>query len=242
MPPCQRRRGGRYYLWDSRLVETADDTLFEPQAWARDSKLMGRASGRGTAWFLRASHDQAWVLRHSRRGGAMARIGDDAYLWLGRSRCRVFREWRLLAQLAARGLPVPRPVAARVSRRGLVYRGDLITVQVPAARPLPDWLLEQNLAEARWREIGATIARFHNAGICHHDLNARNILMAADGAVTLIDFDKSTLRPPGRWCRHNLARLRRSLDKIAGQQPGLHFTETDWADLRTGYVCASPAV
>lgn len=237
-PPCasrQRRHGGRYYIWNRRLLDAADDALFEPEAWAQAGRLSGQASGRGAAYFLRNEAGTGWVLRHSRRGGIVAHISDDSYLWLGLSRSRVFREFRLLAELHGRDLPVPEPVAARVVRRGLMYRGDLITVEVPNARPLADWLADTALPEQRWQAIGATIARFHHAGVYHHDLNARNILLDADGAITLIDFDKSALRRPGRWCRQNLARLRRSLDKIAGRKPGLHFRDQDWRHLQTGY-------
>jgi len=233
--PRQWHGSGHYFVYDARIVDTVDDALFEPQAWRARGQLAGQASGRGTAYFLQAGEREQWVLRHSRRGGIVAHVSDDAYIWLGRSRCRVFREWRLLAALRQRGLPVPAPVAARVVRTGLIYRGDLITVCVPAARPLADWLAAQRLAAATWQAIGAIIARFHHAGVYHHDLNARNILLDAAGAITLIDFDKSRLRRPGRWCEHNVARLRRSLGKIAGRQHGLYFDDKDWAALRRGY-------
>lgn len=233
--PRQYQSNGHYFLYNARVIDRVDDALFEPQDWVARGKLVGEASGRGAAYFLQAGADEQWVLRHSRRGGGVAHLSDDAYIWLGLNRCRVFQEWHLLADLCRRGLPVPTPVAARVVRDGVIYRGDLITVCVPAARPLADWLSDQALSAAIWRTVGATIARFHRAGVYHHDLNARNILLDADGAITLIDFDKSRLRSPGRWREHNVVRLRRSLDKIARRQPGLHFDAADWAALRSGY-------
>src|SRR5699024_7910989 len=166
-------------------VDWPEADLFEPQTWQAVGRLIGQASGRGAAWFLRPEQGGAWVLRHSRRGGLVARISDDRYLWLGAERCRVMQEFRLLTELRKRGLPVPAPVAARVSRHGCVYTGDLITVQVDNARPLADWLAEKALAAAVWRRIGTIIARFHHAGVYHHDLNARNILVDDNGNVTL---------------------------------------------------------
>lgn len=237
----QSRRGTHHFLWDSALIETVDDALFQPQRWAVDDALAGQAGGRGTAHFLQASASEQWVLRHGMRGGAVARLSRDAYVWLGAARCRTFREWRLLHDLYRRGLPVPRPVAARAVRAGALYRCDLITVRVAAARPLAEHLREQALGEVSWRAIGATIARFHIAGVYHHDLNARNILLDEQGGVTLIDFDKSRLRTPGRWCARNLARLRRSLDKIHAAGPGLHYDAADWSVLQAGYASRSGA-
>lgn len=241
MQPRQEQQRGHYFLWDADRVDAISDTCFEPAAWADDDALIGEATGRGAAYFLRTPDDHEWVLRHSRRGGMAANVSHDHYLWQGVQRCRVFREWRFLAALAEQGLPVPAPVAARAVKRGLTYRGDLITTRVSDARPLADWLLERDLAATGWQAIGATLARFHRAGVDHHDLNARNILIDADERVTLIDFDKSEQRPVGRWREKNLARLRRSLDKLAGAQRDFYFFEADWAALRGGYASAFAA-
>ena len=47
------------------------------------------------------------VLRHYRRGGLVAPLLGDKYVWNGRTRSRGFAEFALLAELARRGLPVP---------------------------------------------------------------------------------------------------------------------------------------
>ncbi len=100
----------------------------------------------------------------------------------GRARieCGAFAEWRLLALLTERGLPVPKPVAARYQRSGLIYRCDLITKRIANAEPLSAVLARGGLArgadpEMQWRAIGATIANLHRAGVDHADLNAHNI-------------------------------------------------------------------
>jgi 3-deoxy-D-manno-octulosonic acid kinase len=52
--------------------------------------------------------------------------------------------------------------------------------------------------------------------VCHADLNLHNLLLDAQSRVYLIDFDRGTRRAAGAWKAANLARLRRSLDKVAG--------------------------
>ena len=65
--------------------------------------------------------------------------------------------------------------------------------------------------------VAEVIARMHGLGVWHADLNAYNILLDAQGKAWLIDFDRG--RQGGisaRACAANLARLRRSLQKVGG--------------------------
>src|SRR5262249_40990674 len=135
----------------------------------------------------------------------------DRYLWTGAERTRGFVEFRLLAQLAERGLPVPGPVATRFVRHGARYTADLITREIPQASTLAE-LLRADRADADVAaRVGRTLAAFHNAGAYHADLNAHNVLLDAS-TVWLIDFDRGELRAPARaWQQANLARLKRSL-------------------------------
>jgi len=150
-------------------------------------------------------------------------------VWAGETRVRAFAEWRLLALLTERGLPVPKPVAACYQRSGLIYRCDLITRRIANAEPLSGVLARGAIAEARWRAVGAVIAGLHRAGVDHADLNAHNILLDPKGTVSIVDFDRGRMRGPGTWAARNLQRLRRSLTKIG------HFSEESWGWLMAGY-------
>ena len=188
-----------------------DPALFSPAYWRQHGGVVGEAPGRGTSLFVQAGSQQ-WVLRHYRRGGLIGRVIRDRYLWTGLERTRAFRELRLTAELHARGLPVPPPVAACVWRHGLSYRAALITVRLAGTRALAERLAD---ADATLLErVGASIARFHAAGLDHVDLNARNLLVDAADQVWLIDLDRCRLRPPGAWQAANLDRLARSLAKF----------------------------
>ncbi|HJU39356.1 MAG TPA: 3-deoxy-D-manno-octulosonic acid kinase, partial [Tahibacter sp.] len=170
------------------------------------------------------------VLRHYRRGGLVARVLDDRYLWTGEPRTRAFAEFRLLQTLAARGLPVPAPVAARYRRSGPFYRADLLMRRIPQSRTLAQHLAQETADAAAFARVGATIARFHAAGAYHADLNAHNIMLAGDN-VYLIDFDRGELREPeSGWQRENLERLKRSLAKI-----GASDLDARWAALAGAY-------
>jgi tRNA A-37 threonylcarbamoyl transferase component Bud32 len=86
--------------------------------------------------------------------------------------------------------------------------------------------------EQQWRAIGSTIARFHSHGVQHADLNASNILLGADGAVYVLDFDRGRIRARGAWEQEVLARLKRSLDKLKAQRGDVAFGEREWEWLR----------
>ena len=210
-------------LYDATLLDHADDSLFEPPADAPAPE-----GGRGGARIIRHG-DGEWVLRHYRRGGLPGRFVRDLYLWTGIEATRPWREWRLLHTLYKEGLPVPRPLAARVARRGFIYRGDLVTARIPKARSLAALLGDPR--RLPWDVVGRTLHRFHEAGVWHADLNAHNILLDESGGVHLIDFDRGERRrPEAGWQRANLARLRRSFDKLTGG-----FDAEAWSALLDAY-------
>lgn len=212
-------------LCDANGAPQIGPHLFDPEYWRQAGKVVGEAPGRGASLFIAAS-DEQWVLRPYRRGGLIARISTERYLWCGAERSRAFREMRLTAHLHALGLPVPRPVAAGVTRHGLTYGAGLITVRLPDARALAECLSEAD--EALLHRVGRTIRRFHDAGLDHVDLNARNLLVDPEGAIWLIDLDRCRLRSPGGWQDANLERLARSLAKF--------YAPSAIAAVREGYA------
>ncbi len=222
-------------LYDKSLINHISDDDFDAECWPWSSPVTGglRAAGRGRTMFVGTGTPE-FVLRHYRRGGLMGRVNADRYLWLGRDRTRAFREWRLLAELKARGLPVPRPAAARYCRRALWYTADLLTVREPGIRPLSERLLAGTDA-GFWAGLGRGIRRFHDAGAWHADLNAYNVQVNAADELFLLDFDRGRLRPDGRWRHGNLERLRHSLEKVAALDPRIRFSGEDWRQLLAGY-------
>lgn len=225
-------------LYDGSRLGNATGTMFDPDYWHAHGKVSLPPAGRGAALFIEHPGG-SWVLRHYRRGGMMAHVSRDRYLWTGEARTRPFSEWRLLWELHREGLPVPAPVAARYRRSGLTYVGDLITERIVDAQPLSVLLQSQSLPAETWEAVGRCIRRFHDAGVCHADLNAHNILLASSGAVFLIDFDRGQRRAPGGWTQENLQRLQRSLNKINQGLLAEGSSSADWEALLRGYAGAS---
>ncbi len=219
-------------LYDAARIRKAEPRWFSRSYWTERDALTEVAGGRGSVCFLQTDTGR-WVWRHYRRGGLVARLFKDRYLWTGEARTRSFVEWRLLAELQRRGLPVPAPIAAAYRRHGLVYEADLITAELPPSTTLAQ-ALAAPLSADRWQAVGRTVAQFHAQGVQHVDLNAYNILLGTDGAVYVLDFDRGRLRARGTWEQRVLARLRRSLEKVSAQRGG-QFDAACWRSLMKGY-------
>jgi len=221
-------------LYDASRLDQPDLGCFSRDRWRAQGRLEEISGGRGTVAFL-ADGTNRWVLRHYRRGGAVARLLDDRYAWMGEARVRSFREFRLLRQLVTWGLPVPVPVAAGYCRAGPVgYRADLITEELPTRLTLAQALREAPVAADTWGHIGASIGRLHAHGVHHADLNANNILLGPAAEVYVVDFDRGRVRRRGRWEDRVLARLERSLRKVTAGLPADRFGAPQWERLMRG--------
>ena len=227
------REGSSFVLCRRGEPEPIVPEWFRDRFWRERNLVVGEVPGRGAVLFVRRG-GRTWALRHYRRGGAVARLTADRYLWAGLERTRAFREWRLLRELHDDGLPVPRPVAAHVCRSGLTWRGDILTERIADTRSLASAMTAGEVDAGTWEAVGATVRRFHDGGVDHADLNAHNVLLDRATGVFLVDFDRSAVRSGSGWQRRNLNRLRRSLRKIARTSGGA-FAEPDWRRLLQGY-------
>ena len=127
-------------LFDAGVIAQADfdPAWFEPVYWRARGQAQTASAGRGGASYIDAPFGRS-VLRHYRRGGMIARVMGDRYLWTGGERTRGFAEFRLLSILRER-------LACRCrSRRVIAATGALsrgpITRRIEAA--------------TRWRIAGA---------------------------------------------------------------------------------------
>lgn len=224
-----------HVLFDEDLVPEFEPALFDPQSFLADSDI--NRLGRGAAYLFQF-HGVDMVLRHYQRGGLVRFVNRDSYLYRGLQNTRMWCEFNLLEQLFSADLPVPRPIAIRCVRHNrFCYRGDLITQTIPNSETLAERLNRIELPNALWEQLGATIARFHQAGAYHADLNANNIMIDQHQQFYLIDFDKGELRSPSDqpWQQQNLKRLLRSFAKLKHRSPHMHFHERHWQLLLSGY-------
>lgn len=223
-------------VYDADLIQQPGTHLFAADDWERSGSIVGQAPGRGNALFLESGFGPA-VLRRYLRGGWAAQLSREHYLYTGFERSRPVVEFYLLARLFEQGLPVPRPLAALCARKGFYYSGDLITRRLLNVVPLADLTGSRQNDREMWHATGACIRTFHNHGVVHADLNARNILIGRENSVYLIDFDRARIRAgAGRLFEANLNRLQRSLQKFLSSRQ----VEQGWHYFQRGYMESPP--
>ena len=233
----------QYCFYDSNVIRAFSTEMLSAQYWQNINAITGSAQGRGTTWFVRYvdpsdSQYKHWVLRHYYRGGLIGKIIHDSYFFTSLNNTRAAQEYALLAHMHTLGLPVPKPIAYRIVRKGLFYQADLLSTRIENAQDLVAILSKQNLSSQLWQHIGATIKRFHDNNIYHHDLNVHNVLIDNQDQVFVIDFDCGAVRASNQqnWKKSNLARLHRSFLKEADKLPNFNWCNDHWQLLLDGYL------
>ncbi len=214
-------------LYDDTLISEPDENLFDLEFWANDEKTRLINKGRGKVLLINCQGLPS-VLKHYYRGGLVSNFLSEKYLWQGESNARSIKEFRVLQEMSQAGLPVPRPIAARVNRQGIFYTADLITSRIDHSSSMGDCLKENSLSSDLWKNIGSCIASFHMQGFYHHDLNIENILIDSDQKVFLLDFDKAVqMDPINNMAQKNINRLQRSINK-SYPNSSKQFPKAEW--------------
>jgi len=222
---------------NTHLSSSLQNEWFDIDFWQQQNAVTGHSKGRSITWFIEYQTNH-WVLRHYHRGGLVAKLMRDYYWFSSVEQSRCFQELKLLELMYLQGLPVPKPIAARVVKRGLFYQADLLIEKIPLSEDLVQRLGRKSMTEVEWHSVGSMIAKFHQAGVFHADLNAHNILLDSELKFWLIDFDKCEYRSTKdvSWANKNLARLYRSFNKEKGLHQTFHFDEQNWQWFNSGYM------
>ncbi len=207
---------------------------FNLHQYAETNNIRSNNNGRAAVAFIHLGSERG-VLRHYYRGGMAAKLSDDHFIWSGINSTRAIREYRLLEWMTKLNLPVPVPLGARVIKTGLFYTCDLITREVVGTETLANKLYCCEIDRQHWHAVGTAIRSLHRHGLYHADLNANNILITDNGAVTIIDFDRCSRRTGSRWKADNIKRLKRSLDKLSARGAVNHFNPGSWQALLDSY-------
>jgi len=187
-------------------------TVLEYAARHRNARVL---RGRGDAYAAplpAPSENVRVVVRHNRHGGLLAPLTGDLFL----PPTRAPHELETSVQLRALGIPTPEVVGYVIYPVGVVFRRvDVLSREVSGGRDLADILTSASQSD-RVAAFAATtdlVARLSRAGARHHDLNAKNILIAP-GSAYVLDVDRVALGyAPDSALNRNLERLGRSLRK-----------------------------
>ena len=193
-----------------------------------------REAGRGTVTFF-SGCGLDLVHKTYKRGGLIRKLVSNSYFWTGLSKTRAHIEFDGLKKMFDLGLPVPRPVAARIVRKGIFYRAELITEEIENATTFGKNLAANNLSTSMLKELGVAIRSLHGKGFMHPDLNIENILIGDSKKIFFLDFDQTQpLRQKEIQFGIDIERLRRSVKKFCLKNER-DFPEREWQIMLEAY-------
>ena len=212
------------------IGETIFTYIEDNQALESGRKL----AGRGTVTFFRG-FGLDLVHKTYKRGGLIRKLVSSIYLWTGLTKTRAHIEFDGLKKMFNLGLPVPRPIAARIIRKGIFYRAELITQEIENATTLGKNLAENNLSTGILKELGVAIRSLHGKGFMHPDLNIENILIGDSKKIFFLDFDQTQpLKQTEIQFGRDIERLRRSVKKFC-EKNERDFPEREWQIMLEAY-------
>jgi hypothetical protein len=211
----------------------ADGSLY---AFAARELAARPLQGRGVAYAitLPATGTRA-VVRHNRHGGLLAPLTRDLFL----APTRAPHELAVALRLRELGVPTPDVLMYGTSSAGFVFRrADVVTREIDDGRDLASFMMPEAKSDERataWAAARTLVRAMNEAGVRHHDLNVKNVLLAPseDGlAAHLLDVDRVTFGAPrsAEIARANVARLLRSARKWRDERGAL-FDESELASL-----------
>jgi hypothetical protein len=201
------------------IVDSLATAIRERQeliAFARDFPGARPMQGRQMAYAIPIGGTHG-VVRRNHHGGVFRRWTGSMFLWP-----RAQKELAISLSLQRMGIPTPTVLAIAIYRVDLLFVSDVVTEEILQGQDFGAFLLESRLdTEDRrhgWRAVFELLDRLAAAGVRHHDLNVKNILLRrASGdsfAAYVLDVDRVVMNLSRRDAdAGNRARLLRSLEK-----------------------------
>jgi Lipopolysaccharide kinase (Kdo/WaaP) family. len=140
-------------IYADDLIKDINEDFFETNKWLQSKSYDLTDTGRGETIFFEYQNLKC-VLKHYFRGGILGGHIRDRYLWTGIDGSRSIREFRRLEELSAMGLPVPKPIGARVKKSGATYTADLITIEIENSKTLSELIIDDDADNNVWKSIG----------------------------------------------------------------------------------------
>jgi hypothetical protein len=177
------------------------------------------------------------VVRHNRHGGLLAPLTRDLFL----PPTRAPHELAIAQRLRVLGVPTPEVLMYATSPAPFPFRrADVVTREIEGGRDLSTYMAAtapEAERRAAWEATRRLVRAMNAAGVRHHDLNVKNVLLApvADGLTAyLLDVDRVKLEAAGdpSVAQGNVGRLRRSARKWRDER-GAVFDDAELAPLRS---------
>lgn len=193
-------------FYNSPHFESSQSTIEEIFLLYEKGKKL--SSGRGTAKIVEYK-GKKYVLKKEVRGGMLSSILTDNFFTLS----PFYKEIEICSFLSSKDLTIP--IILLFGIKKFFYEVYSLFQYIDDASSLKDIILNKKIIEEKLIRAGETIAKMHNLGLYHFDLNLGNILFSKDKTY-IIDLKNSYFYNSPLNCslaRKNLLRVFQSYIK-----------------------------
>ena len=189
-----RRETAEGELWLAHGFEQAAEELgLDSQSGWERHLAAGVRAGRGNVAFVDTSAGRL-VLKQLRRGGVAGPLWGERFP----SRRRLLENLTLPSLARERGVRTPAASCLLLIASGPgLWRGWLAIEAVTGGESFVDRLRERPPGHDDWTAALEAVRALHDAGIEHPDLNLGNLLFDPEGAVWILDLDRSRVHGEG---------------------------------------------
>tara|TARA_B110000014_G_C20110736_1_gene585067 strand:- start:1646 stop:2335 length:690 start_codon:yes stop_codon:yes gene_type:complete len=219
-----------YIQYDSNLFDNFSNKLFNIDYISKEGLIKSVMGGRGKALELQYE-GKNYFWKHYIRGGLVAKISYDRYMFNSLASTRAVKEYNFLNTMNDKGLPVPKAAALQVITNRFTYKADLITCKIENKGTLFDFVKNNKMNNDLWNKLSITLEKFYNENVYHSDLNSKNIIIDKDNNIFLLDFDNSYFFYNKKLFNKSISRLERSLNKIDNYNNEFKITVEKFSNL-----------
>lgn len=179
------------YLISSRGVISEEQAtrLVQVLRVSRDAAEPPTLGGRSDACVCELPSLGRVFVKHYSHGGLLRSMTGGLFLGVGRSRSQI--EFEMLETVRSYGVNAPAPIAV-IKRGAVMYSNWLVMEEVSQARTLVE--IQKGDGDETHRAmtgLAEQLALLIRHRVLHVDLHPGNVLVAPDGRVFVVDFDKA---------------------------------------------------
>lgn len=182
-------RGPYHFFSREPLSDDVANKLVHLVRVKLDEAPRGVLGGRGRSVTADIPGLGAVFVKRYTHGGLLRSLTGGRFLNIGPSRSRA--EFVMLERVRAMGINVPRPLVY-VTKGNLLYNTWLIMEELPDARTLVEVSVnEPEALDVCMERLAPHLRTLVTNKVLHVDLHPGNVLVAKDGTIFIVDFDKA---------------------------------------------------
>lgn len=158
--------------------------------------------------------------------------------WRGYFRSDGWKTFGLLTELYKAGLPVPRPLAVEVDKRGVFGGSRMLTYRIADAEVLSEVLKTRAIPDFIWEQVGALLRQLHDLKVSLKGLCVDDFVLNGQGKLFMRRVQKLARNDSKKtaWKQSELQSLLTSILSLRESSNTCFFDDSDWLAVTQAYL------